>query len=96
MTTYSDKTVTKGVTYYYKVKAIDNYNNSSVYSSAASGCAVAKLVINGVQWGAGNQNIQITWTRSAVPVTGYEIYKTSSTDVKTQTKGSSYDRYELY
>ncbi len=86
VTTYSDNTVTKGVTYYYKVKAIDNYNNSSVYSSAASGCAVAKLVINGVQWGVGNQNIQITWTQSVVPVTGYEIYKTSSTDVKTQTK----------
>ncbi len=86
VTTYSDSTVTKGVTYYYKIKAVDNYNNSSVFSSAASGCAVAKLAINSVQWGAGNINIQIAWTPSAATVTGYEVYKSSSSNPTAQVK----------
>lgn len=85
-TAYSDNTVTKGITYYYKVTAVDQYNNSSVFSSAASGCAVAKLIITGVKWGAGNMNIQITWTPSTSAVSGYEVYKSSSLDVKNQVK----------
>lgn len=86
VTSYSDLTVTKDVTYYYKIKAIGANNNSSVFSSAASGCAVAKLAISSVLWGADNKSIQIAWKKTPAQITGYEVYKSSSYHVSSQTK----------
>lgn len=85
-TSYADTAVEKGTTYYYKIKALDIYNVGSELSSAASGCAVAKLSINSIGWNQDKSAIQITWTPSAVNVTGYELYKSSTSGVATQTK----------
>lgn len=94
-TTFSDITVTAGVTYYYKIKAVDAYNNSSIFSSAASGCAVAKPAIISTTWNADRTGIQVDWKPSPAEVTGYELYRSSYSNPAVQTKvaivsGTSY------
>lgn len=85
-TTYTDATIEKGITYYYKIKSLDSYNNGSELSSAASGCAATKLVISGATWSPNQTGIQVTWTASPASVTGYELYRASTSNVVTQSK----------
>lgn len=76
---FSDVTVTKGVTYYYKIKAIGANHNSSVFSSAASGCAVAKLSIRNLSWDEKKTAVSMSWQATSAQVTGYEVYRSTST-----------------
>lgn len=86
VTLYSDTTVTTGVTYYYKIKSIDNNNHSSEFSSTASGCAVAKIAVNSVRWKEDNSAILLAWTPAETKISGYEVYKCAGTDVAHQTR----------
>ncbi len=93
VTTYSDTSVVKDTVYYYKIQSVDVNGRTSGYSSVASGCAMAKLVITSAQWSGGG--VSVTWRPSQVAVTGYEIYRSSSERVSSvekigDTKDSSY------
>lgn len=84
--TFSDGTVSEGVTYYYKIRAIDAASHKSGLSSAASGCAVAKISINNLSWNPAGNSIAISWTPMSGKVDGYELYRSSSESVATQTR----------
>lgn len=83
---YSDTTVTEGVTYYYKIKAVDISKHSSAFSSAASGCAVAKISIQNLSWNPSKTSVSMTWTDMPGDKTGYELYRISSANVTEQVK----------
>lgn len=85
-TTFSDKTVTQGVTYYYKIKVVDAYNNGSIISSAASGCAVAKPAIIQAAWNADKTEIRVTWSPQTTEITGYEVYRSTYSNPAVQTR----------
>lgn len=85
-TAFSDTTVTQNIIYYYKIKAVNANNISSEFSSAASGCAVAKPVLSHVGWNAVGTGIQLSWNPVPADITGYEIYRSSYTSPALQTR----------
>ncbi|MCM1257810.1 MAG: N-acetylmuramoyl-L-alanine amidase [Roseburia sp.] len=78
-TSYSDTTVVKDTVYYYKVKTYDENNRTSIFSSTASGCAVAKLLVTNASFSG--TAILVAWTKSGGSVDGYELYRSSSEKV---------------
>lgn len=79
VTSYSDTSVVKDTVYYYKIKTFDVNNRTSIFSSTASGCAVAKLSVTNASW-AGTA-IGVAWTKAGKSVDGYELYRSSSEKV---------------
>ncbi|MBO5302772.1 MAG: N-acetylmuramoyl-L-alanine amidase [Lachnospiraceae bacterium] len=84
-TSYSDMTVTKDVTYYYKIAATGPNNSSSPFSAVATGCAVAKPIITGAVWNPEKTGITLTWQPSTV-ASGYEVYRSTYSAPSVQTK----------
>lgn len=76
VTAFSDVNVVKNTVYYYKIKSVDVNNKTSIFSSAASGCAVAKLMMTGAAFSG--TMVSLSWSKSEADVTGYELYRTSS------------------
>lgn len=79
VTTYSDTTVVKDTVYYYKIKSFDANNRTSIFSSAASGSAAAKLLVTNAVWSGAA--INVSWTKASGSVEGYELYRSSSEKV---------------
>ena len=78
--TYTDKKLTYGKTYYYKVKAYNSTSSktSSIVSKKVKPNKVENLEIKD----SGSKKAKLTWDK--VSVTGYEVYR--STDQKKWTK----------
>ncbi|MBP0982581.1 MAG: leucine-rich repeat protein [Oscillospiraceae bacterium] len=95
-TTYTDKGLTKGKTYYYKVASYVNSQGKQVLSSYSSvvsikACAPAPATITAKKVKAGSA--KITWGKST-GATGYEVYMATSssgkyTKIATITKAST-------
>ncbi len=75
---YTDKTVTKGKTYYYKVTAVD-IGGESEFSDISSARAVAPAPSTVKASKAKSGAAKITWSKSA-GASGYEIYMSTSAD----------------
>ena len=103
--TYDDAGLEQGVTYYYKVRAVDANGKKTEFSPAYSGRTLVKPVIqSGVSQAGGK--IKISWSavegaskyelyRSETPVGGYKKIKTSKkettyTDSKVETQKTYY------
>ena len=85
---YANSGLTYGKTYYYKVRAYDG--KWTGYSNIVNRKVVPnKMVIK--TYGEGSNNIKISWTK--VPVTGYELYRSTDgkkwSKIKTITKNST-------
>ncbi len=74
-TAFSDTTVVKDTVYYYKIKSVDAKNRTSIFSSVASGCAAAKLLVTNASFSGGTA-VNVAWTGGNV--SGYELYRSSS------------------
>ncbi len=77
---YTDTSVTSGVTYYYKITALTGATESarsSEYSANTSGTGTAPATPVGVVATAGNASVGLTWTASA-GATSYSIYRGTS------------------
>ncbi|MBO5372538.1 MAG: N-acetylmuramoyl-L-alanine amidase [Lachnospiraceae bacterium] len=77
VTSYSDTTVTKDITYYYKIRTVGKNNTYSNFGSTVTGCAVAKPAIESVALSADKKSMQIVWKPTAAEITGYEVYKST-------------------
>ncbi len=75
---YTDKTVTKGKTYYYKVTAVD-ISGESEFSDISSARAVAPAPSTVKASKAKSGAAKITWSKST-GASGYEIYMSTSAD----------------
>jgi N-acetylmuramoyl-L-alanine amidase len=74
-TSYTDKTVVTGKTYYYKIRAVtrgDAGKKSKVVSVKVSPAAVTKLVAKS----AGGKTAKLTWT-AASGATSYQVYRST-------------------
>lgn len=93
-TSYTNKSLTTGSTYYYKVRAYMIYNGQEImgnYSSVASAKPV--LAKTSVKLTAGKKKITVKWGRVS-GATGYKIYRSTKKNsrykcVKTVIKGST-------
>lgn len=92
---WTDKGVTTGKTYYYKIKATvaleGGTSKTSGYSNVKSGKAVPAAATLKVT--AGSKRMKLTWTKVS-GAAGYEIYRSTAKDgkyskIKTITKGST-------
>src|SRR2546428_203828 len=88
VTSYIDLGVTNGVTYFYKVSALNSIGES-LQSNEASATAPTNLVAT-----AGNGRIALSWHTASnyggLPVTNYKIYKSTSsgTEAYLTTRGN--------
>lgn len=93
-TSYTNKSLATGSTYYYKVCAYKTYNSKDIpgaYSSAASAKPV--LAKTSVKLTAGKKKITVKWSKVS-GATGYKIYRSPKKSsgykcVKTVTKSST-------
>lgn len=76
-TVFSDTTVVKDTVYYYKIKSVDANNRTSIFSSVASGCAAAKLLVTKADF-SGGAAVSVAWNQAGGNVSGYELYRSSS------------------
>ncbi|MDW5562418.1 MAG: Ser-Thr-rich GPI-anchored membrane family protein [Methanomassiliicoccus sp.] len=88
--TYTDTAVTNGVTYYYKVSAVNAVNEgpqSSESSAAPTAAITAPSAPQNVVATAGNGQVVLTWKAPASnggsDITGYKIYRGSSSGSET-------------
>lgn len=81
-TTYTDKDVISGNTYYYKITSV-NSNRDSEFSEAAS--AVAPKNVKAVKEKSGT--VKITWSE-AMSADGYTVFMSESKDGKYKSIGS--------
>jgi fibronectin type 3 domain-containing protein len=72
-TTYTDRTVLPGNTYYYVLTAVDSNNVESAFSNEVS--ATVPLSGGGVAQVA--HSVHLSWTPSASAVTGYNAYSSA-------------------
>jgi fibronectin type 3 domain-containing protein len=74
---YTDSTVTNGVTYYYKITALTGATASALsseYSANTSGTGTAPPAPTGLATTAGNGSVALNWTAST-GATSYNIYR---------------------
>ena len=95
-TTYKQGKLTRGKTYYYKVRAYKTVNGSKIYGSFSSVKAMGtKPQTPSITLIAGNRKAKVVWKKIS-GVSGYEIYmSTSSKGVynKIKTSGSKNTAY---
>lgn len=91
---WTDKNVTTGKTYYYKVKATVALEGGTTGTGSASGAKSGKAVpaATTLKAKAGAKQIKLTWSKVS-GASGYELYRSTSEDgkyskIKTVTKGS--------
>lgn len=73
---YTDKTVSAGKTYYYKVSVTNKNNGTSGYSAAVSAKTAKSTTISKVQ-AVSPAAIELTWSKSS-GADGYEVYRSTS------------------
>ena len=91
---WTDKNVTTGKTYYYKIKATVALEGGTTGTGSASGAKSGKAVpaATTLKAKAGAKQIKLTWSKVS-GASGYELYRSTSEDgkyskIKTVTKGS--------
>lgn len=73
--TWSDKSISIGKTYYYKIQARGAKNNIKAKYSAVIACTNAPSVTKGLKLSSKSKtSLKLTWTKQ-VGVTGYKIYQ---------------------
>lgn len=80
---YTDKGLTTGKTYYYKMRAVASGTVKTTYSSY-SGIKSAKPLpakVTGVKASAGSKSVLLSW-KKVTGVTGYEIYRATGKNGK--------------
>lgn len=92
---WTDKNVTTGKTYYYKIKATVALEGGTTGTGSASGAKSGKAVpaATTLKAKAGAKQIKLTWSKVS-GASGYELYRSTSEDgkyskIKTVTKGST-------
>lgn len=92
---WTDKNVTTGKTYYYKVKATVALEGGTTGTGSASSAKSGKAVpaATTLKAKAGAKQIKLTWSKVS-GASGYELYRSTSEDgkyskIKTVTKGST-------
>ena len=90
-TSYTDTTVTAGVTYYYWIVAV-NAQGASGYGAGDYGSAIALLAPTGVTASDDTytDHVEIDWT-AATGATGYNVYRSTTNDSSTATVLNSAD-----
>ncbi|MCI8559638.1 MAG: leucine-rich repeat protein [Dorea sp.] len=80
---YTDKKLTTGKTYYYKVRAVASGTVKTTYSNYSSMKSAKPLPakIGGVKASAGSKSVKMSWKKAA-GVTGYEVYRSTSKNGK--------------
>lgn len=77
-TSYSDKKISTGKTYYYKIRSrnkIDGSSGYSSYSGIVSGRTVKSPVISGVK-STGNTKLEVSWKKVS-GANGYYVYRST-------------------
>jgi len=78
-TTYDNVSITPGVKYYYRIKAVSGYDVASDYSATvAATCDLARPVVTASNV-ASTGKIKLTW-KAIDGATGYEVYRATSKD----------------
>ncbi|MGO8670964.1 MAG: choice-of-anchor tandem repeat GloVer-containing protein, partial [Capsulimonadaceae bacterium] len=84
-TSYTDTGLTNGVTYFYKVAAVNGGGTSAQSSETSTMPALqAPAAPTGLSATAGNSQVALSWTASTGATT-YNIYRGSTTSVNTST-----------
>ncbi|MHB8606241.1 MAG: protease pro-enzyme activation domain-containing protein, partial [Thermoplasmatota archaeon] len=100
-TSYVDKKVTNGVTYYYKVSAVNAVGEGakSAEASATPNAATAPGAPTGLAATAGNAQVSLSWTapssNGGSAITNYKIYRgtTSGSETSYSATGGSNTSY---
>lgn len=100
VSSYVDKNLTPGKTYYYKVRAtvkVDGKTYSSAQSAYVSQTAAPRAITNVTAKNVKTKSVKLSWDRSS-PITGYKIYrktgKTGEYALIATVKGSDITEYK--
>src|SRR2546427_3670619 len=87
VTSYTNTIVTPGVTYFYKVRAVNSVGLSSLSNEASATPPTLPSAPQNLQATTGVGNVALTWdapsSNSGSPITGYKIYRSTSSGTET-------------
>src|SRR5439155_755288 len=82
VTSYTNTGLANGVTYYYKVAAVNTLRSSNLSNEASATTLAILSAPQNLQAAAGIGNVTLTWqapsSNGGSPVTNYDIYRSSS------------------
>src|SRR2546428_2645238 len=87
VTSYTNTIVTPGVTYFYKVRAVNALGVSTLSNEASATPPTLPSAPQNLQATTGVGNVALTWdassSNSGSPITGYKIYRSTSSGTET-------------
>src|SRR2546426_73745 len=87
VTSYTNTIVTPGVTYFYKVRAVNSVGLSPLSNEASATPPTLPSAPQNLQATTGVGNVALTWdapsSNSGSPITGYKIYRSTSSGTET-------------
>src|SRR5438094_3929669 len=87
ITSYTNTIVTPGVTYFYKVRAVNSVGLSPLSNEASATAITVPTAPQNLQATAGTRNITISWqpptSDGGSAITGYKVYRSTSSGTET-------------
>src|SRR5207249_9316692 len=87
VTSYTNTGLTPGVTYFYKVRAVNSVGLSPLSTEASATPSTTPSAPQNLQATAGILNVTLTWnapsTNGGSPITGYKVYRSTSSGTET-------------
>src|SRR5207249_4367230 len=87
VTSYTNRGVTSGIRYFYKVRAVNAIGVSSLSNEASATTLTVPTAPQNLQASPGTTNVTLSWQAPAsnggTPITGYKIYRSTSSGTET-------------